>query len=342
MAKILYLSCHEVLEFDEISLFTELGHEVFSDGAYIDPAGHKSLKRPGIKGMKSHPELERLAIQFPKTNLPQELIDWADIIMVMHQPEWISENWERMKNKTIIWRSIGQSNPSVEDSLRRFRYSGMKIVRYSPMEHNIPGFIGEDAMIRFYKDPSEYCEWTGKEKRVINLTQSLRGRRAFCHHDEIMAILNGFPALVYGTGNDDLGPLNGGELPYDLMKGALRDNRVCLYGGTWPAPYTLSFIEAWMTGIPVVALGSQLAQETPGIPQTSRLQYYEIPALITPGQNGYVSDSYDQLKAWIHELMENPELAKRIGDAGRAKAIEIFGKNKIMGEWKLFFESLQQ
>ena len=32
--KILYCSTHTILEFDEISLFTELGHEVFSMGAY--------------------------------------------------------------------------------------------------------------------------------------------------------------------------------------------------------------------------------------------------------------------------------------------------------------------
>ena len=36
--KILYLSCHEVLEFDEISMLSDIGVQVFSIGAYLDPA----------------------------------------------------------------------------------------------------------------------------------------------------------------------------------------------------------------------------------------------------------------------------------------------------------------
>ncbi len=35
--KILYISCHEVLEFDELSMFADLGIEVFSVGAYLLP-----------------------------------------------------------------------------------------------------------------------------------------------------------------------------------------------------------------------------------------------------------------------------------------------------------------
>jgi hypothetical protein len=37
MMRLLYLSAHSVLEFDEVSLFRELGHYVFSPGAYVNP-----------------------------------------------------------------------------------------------------------------------------------------------------------------------------------------------------------------------------------------------------------------------------------------------------------------
>jgi hypothetical protein len=40
------------------------------------------------------------------------------------------------------------------DALARGAPEGLEIVRYSPMERNIPGYIGEDALIRFYKDPA--------------------------------------------------------------------------------------------------------------------------------------------------------------------------------------------
>src|SRR5258708_7885900 len=170
MSKILYISCHSILEYDELTLLTELGHDVFSSGAYIKPQGHYMLPRPGIIGMAEHPELEKYATEYPKTNMPQELIDWADIIIVMHSPEVISDNWDKIKHKKVIWRTIGQSGSSVENTVRRMRYEGMKIVRMSPMEKNIIGYLGEDAIIRFYKDPEEWKDWNGKEKRAINLT----------------------------------------------------------------------------------------------------------------------------------------------------------------------------
>lgn len=254
--KILYLSCHEVLEQAELQLFTDLGYECFSHGAYIDPQGAKSLHRPGITGMKYNPDFEKLAREHPKTNLPQEMVDWADIVYVMHTPEYITENWEKIKGKKVIFRSIGQSSKHVENMIRRMRYEGMKIVRYSAMEQNIPDYLGCDAIIPFYQDPEEWKDWNGDIKRVINFTQSLKGRRFPCHYDQIMAASNGFPTLIYGPGNDDLGGLNGGDLPYDLMKGALRDNRVFIYGGTWPAAYTLAFQEAFMCFPPETMVSS--------------------------------------------------------------------------------------
>lgn len=338
--KLLYLSTHSVLEQDELSLFTEMGIECFSCGAYADPKGHKSLPRPEVRGMKPHPDLEEIARHFPKTNLPQQLIDWADVIMIMHTPEWVTENWDRIKYKQVVWRSIGQSVPSIENTIRRMRYDGLKIVRYSPMEKNVPGYVGEDTIIRFYKDPSEWCEWNGKVKRVINFTQTLKGRRDFCHYDHLMEIIDGFPAIVFGSGNDDLGPLNGGDLPYEDMKGQLRENRVFVYSGTWPAAYTLAFIEAWMTGIPVVSIGTQLAENINSVPPSARFPFFEIPALVTPGENGFVSDNIGQLKTWVHQLFEDRQLAEKVGAAGRKKAIETFGKGSIQPLWEKFFKEL--
>ena len=339
--KLLYLSTHSVLEADELKLFTEIGIDCFSLGAYGDPGGHKSLLRPGIPAMKHHQDLEEISFKYPKTNLPMELINWADVIFIMHTPEWVTENWPKFKGKKVVWRSIGQSTPTVENMIRRMRYEGLKIVRYSPMEKNIPGYLGEDAMIRFYKEPEEFGGWNGKEVRIVNMTQSLKGRRDHCHYDDIMAITEGFPTTIFGTGNDDLGPLNGGELPYELMKGQLRDNRVFVYGGTWPACYTLAFIEAMMTGIPVVSIGPKMAEELNSIPQTSRFHFFEIPDIIMPGVNGFWSDDINQLRTWIHELLQNHGLAKQIGDAGRKRAIELFGAETIREQWKSFFETLK-
>lgn len=338
--KIHLLSCHSILEYDLLKLFTEMGHQVFSNGAYIDPKGHKMLPRPGVPEAPYFPEYEDLARKYPKTNLPSELIEPFDVIFFMHNPDALLLNWDKVKHKKVIFYSIGQSTPPVENTIRKCRYEGMKIVRMSPVEEKINGYVGADAIIRFYKDPEEWSNWNGNTKRVINFTQSLRGRRVFCHHDQILQIMNGFPYFIYGSGNDDLGASNGGDLPYDLMKGALRDNRIFVYGGTWPSPYTLAFEEAMMTGIPMVCIGKKLAEDLPEIPHPDRMDYYEMPTIIENGQNGFVSDNINELRNDVHQLLEDHELAKRIGEQGRKTAIRLFGKEKIRKEWEDFLSRI--
>ncbi len=338
--KLAYFSCHATLEHQELQLFADMGIDFFSLGVYADLAGHPSLPRPSIVGGTPHPEFMKYNTDYPKTNLPQEFFDNFNTIMVMHTPTWITENWDKMKGKTVIWRSIGQSTTQVENMLRRMKIEGMKVVRYSPMEMNIPANIGEDATIRFHEDPEDLKDWNGQTKRVMNLTQSLKARFHNCHYDQIMQVIDGFPALIYGNGNDDLGPLNGGSLPYDLIKGALRDNRVFLYAGTWPACYTLSFTEALMTGIPIVSIGPKLAEEIPTVPQSEQFHYFEIGNIIENKKNGFISNDINELREYINDLLTDDELAKKIGNAGRQTAIKLFSKEKARTDWTRFFNSL--
>jgi glycosyltransferase involved in cell wall biosynthesis len=207
----------------------------------------------------------------------------------------------------------------------------LEIVRYSPKEANIKGYAGQDALIRFDKDESEFGGWLGHSREVINMTQSLKGRRVFCHHDDILNIISNFHGKVYGSGNDDLGELNGGELPFDLLKKKLQDSRAFIYGGTYPASYTLAFIEAWMTGIPVVALGQDRAENIEGV---EGIKFYEVHELIDNEVNGFVSDDLEYLKDKVKLLVHDQVYAKQIGDAGREKAIKIFGKQSIYNQWK--------
>lgn len=337
--RILYTSAHAVLEYDEYQLFTDLGHDVFSNGAYLNPEGHYLLPRPGIKGAIYHPELEQLARDNPKTSLPREMVEWADLIIVMHTPEVLTGNWQlfRELKKPVIWRSIGQSTKRTEQIVRFYMAEGLKVVRYSPKETNLPQYAGQHAMIRFYKDENELKDWNGQDKKVINFTQTLKGRRQFCHYDQIIDLLDGFEAKVYGPGNDDLGILNGGEVSYEKMKELLRNSRVFVYGGSWPACYTLGLMEAMMVGIPVVAIGKEIAQRIDGIPY---MDFYEVHEIIEDGVSGFVSDDLGELKNRIKQLLEDDGLAKSIGDAGRKKAIQLFSKNKIKEEWRTFLEGM--
>lgn len=338
--KILYISAHEVLEYDELLLFTELGHECFSPGgAYTNPNGHWQLKRPGVPGMRAMPELMEVAVSSPRTELPWEIIEPFDVIIIMdgyYIPELLKHNWNHIKHKVVILRTIGQSLPGKEKALQEYRGEGLKIVRYSPMEEKLKNFAGQDAVIRFYKDPDEWCGWTGQNERLINFSQTLKGRRDFCGHDFIMDIAPGFPLKVYGSGNEDLGEFNGGGQPYDIMKTTMRESRAYLYAGTWPASYTLSFIEAWMTGIPMVAAGPDVWKHR----DHPDINLYEVKGFIDNGHNGFSSNDTNYLKEMIKKLMDDQDFARMIGENGRKKAIELFGKEKVKAQWESFLNNL--
>ncbi len=333
--KIHYISNHSILEYDEIQLFTDMGHDVFSNGAYLDPAGHFSLPRPAIRGMKYNSRLADIARVNPKTNLPDDLIDPFDVIIVMHQPDVIVQNWDKLKHKTVIWRTIGQSVAGIERMLKPMRDEGLKIVRYSLKEKNIKGYIGGDAMIRFYKDPEEYKGWTGEDKVVVNFSQSLKGRRGFCHYDEIMAVIEHFDGKVYGPGNDDLGAFNGGDQPYENQMAIMKQSRAMIYGGTWPASYTLSFIEALMLGLPIVAISKALAH----YPNYEPFNFYEVDELLAR-IGGIVCDTPEQMIKATQRLLDDEKFAKEISEKQRTLALTEFGKEKIKSQWEDFLNGL--
>lgn len=353
MKRILYMSCHEILEYDELKLFTELGYECYSLGAYTQPGGEEHRKRPPL-ALPYDPHFIELALQYDRRQLHPEMLEGIDIVIVMHEPSFIGPshgvegwnpdlgdgNWPLFrefikKGGRVIWRSIGQSIPSVERKLAPWRAEGLEIVRYSPAESTIAENVGTDAVIRFYKDPDEYKDWTGDDRQVINFTQSLKERGRFAGYDLIKRLFEGRPAKVYGPGNEDLGELSGGLLKYDEQIRALQHSRVYLYCGTFPASYTLSFIEAMMTGIPIIAVGPQRGNSLDMFPSQST---YEIQDIIDNGISGFVSDDREELGRRIDDLLNDYAKARVISVFGRSKAIELFGKAKIKAQWAEYLE----
>ncbi|WP_155816358.1 glycosyltransferase [Bacillus methanolicus] len=329
--RILYLSVHEVLEYDELKIFTELGHECFSHGAYCRPHIGSSL-RPPIPEMSFDPHFADLVDRFPKNNLPPELIEDKDIIIIMHTPSLVIDNWEKIKHKRVIWRSIGQSVPEVERMLLPYREQGLEIVRYSPREKMIPNYIGADAVIRFYKDPKEYDGWVGNNRQIMALNQSMKQRWLECNYPIFHHACKGYPVKLFGPDNEGL-PENSGILTYEQIKQEMRENRAFFYTGTRVTSYTLGFIEAFMTGIPIVSVG-----ETQGNHPSFEQRTFEIHEIIENGKEGFVSDNVLELRIYLNELLNDHEFAKGISENARKKAIRLFGKENIKEQWKRYLD----
>lgn len=346
--RILYMSCHEILEYDELKLFTELGHEVYSLGAYTQPGGEENRKRPPLK-LPYNPHFIELSLQYDRRKLHPEMLEGIDIVIVMHDPSYLgyvgNHNWHPdlgdgnwplfrefiKKGGRVIWRSIGQSIPHVERKLRPWRDEGLEVVRYSPAEQTIPDNVGTDAVIRFYKDPDEYKGWNGNDRHVINFTQSLKDRADFTGYDLMRQVFRDKPAKVFGPNNDNLDNLNGGLLKHDEQIRTMQKARAYLYHGTYPASYTLSFIEAMMVGVPMICVGPNNGNSFSMFPNQST---YEIPSIIKNGINGFISDNTDELRVYVDNMLDDYRSAKSISIFGRQTAIELFGKSKIKAQWK--------
>ncbi len=334
--KILLLLAHSIEEHDQIKLFSELGYDVFSIGGYIDPAHPHDPKRPALPDAPFHPELKAIVdglgmvdnLGAAKAHIPDGLIDWADTIIVHHhETEYIGGNWPRIKGKRVIWRTVGQSVEGNERAMTPLRAEGLQIVRYSPKERNIPGFAGEDALIRFYKDPGDWHGWTGEDRVVLNISQhdeQPHGRDEWLNWRFWEEATQDLPAVFAGPHSELVGGL--GQLSLDDMQGWLRRARCYLYTGTQPASYTLGLIEAMMTGTPVISIGA------------ARMQIFWYGPEMFEGHEiaAWSSNNARQVAIDLERLLDDEEDADQLSRIGRARAIELFGKDTIARQWADF------
>lgn len=334
---ILLLASHAIAEYDDIRMFTDLGHDVFCPGGYQNPRIGVEGMRPGIPEATVFPELidacERVRaakgdpgdmIDWAKAALPGEVVDWADVIIAHHFVDrWIAAQWDDIRHKRVIWRTCGQSNHMLEAVMAPLRRRGLQIVRYSPKERNLPNYAGEDAVIRFGKYPGDYGPWIGDQAVVGNVTQHMAQRGDSVGFSFWTEATRGLPVKPAGPGSELIGGT--GALSYDEMREYLRHIRCYLYTGTQPASYTLGLIEAMLTGVPVISIGPEAFG--PGY-VADLFEGHEIAGLAVD-EPGYAADALD-------DLLGNAEAAAILGASQRQNALDLFDVGKVGQQWQEF------
>jgi hypothetical protein len=139
---VLLLTSHAIAEHDDLEMFTRMGVPTYSIGGAYDELLPFEGKRPAIANLVRYPELEAATneqrarmhrtygdaaqvIDWAKARLAPEVIDWADTIIVHHFPEaWIGGQWNAIRDKRVIWRTCGQSDPRVENVMAKLRGAG--------------------------------------------------------------------------------------------------------------------------------------------------------------------------------------------------------------------------
>ena len=338
--RVLVLASHAVAEYDDLRMFSDLGYDVFTPGGYEDPSTSTEGIRPALPNAPHHPELvARLnevrqergepgpAIDWGKAALHDDIIDWADVIIVHHFPDrWIGGQWERIRHKRVIWRTCGQSDPRLERFMSEYVAQGLQVVRYSPSERKYfertGCFAGEDAFIRFGKYPADYGPWVGDDPIVGNVTQDLVARGNACGYLFWQAATEGLPTKPAGKGSEAIGGL--GALSYEAMLEYLRHIRVYLYTGTRPAPYTLGLIEAMLSGVPIVSIGAHVWGRD-----------WDGADLFEAEHITHAAHDDPKRAAWFLRMrLDEPDHAA--GEWQRQRAIDLFDVAVVGPQWQEF------
>ena len=327
--RILYRSCHEVLEYDDLRLFTDRGHRVFSIGAFSDPA-HPGTLRPALPQFHDHESWAEYAANGGR--LTGEFLARFDLAIVNHHPHWAHELLALRPDLPVIYRGIGQSNRHYEAQLAPIA-DRIVIVRYSAREHALPGFLRSDAIIPFGKYAADFAPWIGGGP-ILTFHNSFIGRAASATPgpDSWQALVAGWPHELRGMGNESLG---GSMAMPEEQAGLYRQAGLYVFVHTIPTSYTLSFMEALVHGVPILAPTAELVMRTvaPELLEGEGFTpgRYEIPDLLDEPALLYSSIAEGRERiAW---LLANPAQCQAISARLRARFAALFDAGRIGAEW---------
>jgi glycosyltransferase involved in cell wall biosynthesis len=164
-------------------------------------------------------------------------------------------------------------------------------------------------------DLADYGGYHGGEARVLRVGNLLRQRDLMLGYTAQCAILPGVPSTLLGLGTEQYGGRF--STGWDDLRGCFRSHRVYLNTTVdgYEDGYNLSMLEAMATGMPVVSTANRTSP-------------------IVDGVNGFVSSDVGVLADRIAQLIDDRELAARLGAAARETVRSQFSIETFVSRWE--------
>lgn len=156
-------------------------------------------------------------------------------------------------------------------------------------------------------DVDAYGPWTGEDATVLSIIHSYRERG--WHYREYLDATQALPS-THIDHLDASKPTQG----YDDILRALRRSRLYLHDGE--QEYTITLLEAMMTGMPLVSFA------IPGIER-----------YVVHGHNGFVGRSAKEIREHCRLLLDDEDLARKMGAASRAMAVAQYDERRWRADW---------
>jgi hypothetical protein len=166
----------------------------------------------------------------------------------------------------------------------------------------------------------DHARYRGGLARGLTVVNDLAARGRRLGADVFLAARRRVPLDLVGMGSKDLDGL--GEIPPPDLADFMADYRFYFH----PVRYTslgLSLCEAMAVGVPVVGLATT-----------------ELPTVVDDGVNGVIDTDPDRLVDAMRALLDDPALARRLGEAGRETARQRFGIDRFVRDWDRLLRSL--
>lgn len=170
------------------------------------------------------------------------------------------------------------------------------VVVVSELKARSWGFSHE--IIPFGADPSVYPPWTGELAAGLRVANQVQLKAQVLKYDLHRAAFDGLPVRLVGF-NPELPGVTPSE-SWDHLKQLLATHRFYVHTAhaEMEDGYNMAMLEAMAAGMPV------LGNRHPSSP-------------IEHGVNGFVSDDPAELRAHAQQLLDDRELARRLGQAAR-------------------------
>ncbi len=164
-------------------------------------------------------------------------------------------------------------------------------------------------------DEDYWNGWTGEEQKIIHVRNAFKERDLPKYNDFIKTCGNTPFTLIGHGGNLECG--------YEELRNQYRKHRVFVNIEIYRSTFSISSMEAMMTGMPIICNDIESTGEA-----------------IRNGIEGFISNNIDYLKKKTHELINDYDMAKELGKNSREMAKIKFGKKQFNLAWKDFLENI--
>ena len=236
--KLFIKSCHASLEYDQARMFHDMGYEVYGNWDV------GSSQRRKINGV---------------TDINSNMDDFENIIL--HQTEDFDLVMEDLlkAGKKVILSVFGQGCDRQHEHVGKLcaAYPKAFVTSYSVKDYNTYIRLGcppdKISMIRFSKYLSDFKPWKGKWPVCYISCNSIHRRGDGCGWEILQKIeKSGIPIILGGCETANACDYGLGETEEVAMQNIYCNAMCHLHLGTAPAPITLTLLEAFCAGTPVI------------------------------------------------------------------------------------------